>query len=177
MLLIVQHVGVPAAIAVVDRERIAQEDALQPRIALDLFFRHGLAALVAAEARLGGERRALVAVVLRGPVLPPLGRIRIVFTDLDHAHVRTALLGFALEDIGEQGCNARGPRGHDANQSQVARTTPPECNSFSLSHHRPFRSSSVSGPPSPAFSPWPTPQWQCVHGRSAPLASGAPSIS
>src|SRR5690606_38668215 len=70
-LLVREHVGMTPAVAVVDRERVAEEHAFQPRIALDLLLRQRLAAAVAPEPRLGGERGPEVAVVLGGPVAPP----------------------------------------------------------------------------------------------------------
>jgi hypothetical protein len=36
LLLVLQHVGVPATIAVVEREHVAAEHSLEPRVTLDL---------------------------------------------------------------------------------------------------------------------------------------------
>src|SRR5262252_7773194 len=55
-----------------------------------------------AEARLGLERGALVAVVLARPVLAPLDRIGVVLSHLHEANVGDVLLGLALEDVDEQ---------------------------------------------------------------------------
>ena len=85
-LLILQHVGVAASVSVVDGERVAEEHALEPGIALDLLLWHGLVPAMPAEACFRRPGRALVAVVLGGPVLAPDGRIGRVVIDLDHPH-------------------------------------------------------------------------------------------
>ncbi len=78
LFLVGEHIGMAAPVAVVDGKRIAQEHALEPRIAFDLFLRQGLAAAVAAEAVRVACGGPLVGVVLLRPVGAPLGRIGVV---------------------------------------------------------------------------------------------------
>ena len=108
--LIGQHVRVPAAIAVVDRKRIAAEHALHPRVALDLLFRQCIAPGVAAKARGGLDRGPLVTVVLHGPIFAPFFGVRVILAHFDDARVRVSLLHLSLEDVGEERGNASGDR-------------------------------------------------------------------
>src|SRR5262249_20606060 len=151
-LLIGQHEGVAAPVAVVDREGVAEEHPLEPGVALDLLLGKGLAARVAAVLGMGHERRAEVAVVLRWPVLAPLGGIGVVLVDLDDAHVGRPLLGLALEDADQQRGRGRGRCGDGDEDGDIG---------DGPSHG--FTSSARSGPPSPAVSPWPTLAWQWTH--------------
>ena len=99
LLLIGQHVRVAAPIAIVDRERVAREQPLQPRIAVDLLVgqRLGTAVLRAADVR-----RAAVSVVLARPVHSPRRRVGRLLVDLDQAQVGILRLLLALEDVHEQ---------------------------------------------------------------------------
>ena len=68
LLLVGQHVRVAAPVAVVDRERVAGEHPLEPRIALDLLVGQRLRAAVL---RAADVRRPAIAVVLARPVHSP----------------------------------------------------------------------------------------------------------
>ena len=84
-LLILEHEGVAAAVAVVHREEVAGEDAGEPGVALGLLRRERALgtdqpAAVLGARRLGG---APVAVVLSRPVDAPLLGVDVVLGDLD----------------------------------------------------------------------------------------------
>ncbi len=87
LLLVLQHVGVAAAVTIINREGIAEEHALQPWVALYLLLGERFTATVSAEAGAGRERGKLVALVLFGPVDTPWLRIGGVFSDLHESHV------------------------------------------------------------------------------------------
>ena len=55
LFLVRKHVGMAAAVAVIDREGIAEEHFFQPRITLYLLVRHCLAAAMPAESRAGRQ--------------------------------------------------------------------------------------------------------------------------
>jgi hypothetical protein len=102
VLLVDQHVGVAAPVAVVERERVAEEHALEPRVALDLLLGQRLTAAVPAEAGAGGLGGEVVAVELLRPVHAPQRRVGRVLGDLDHPEVGCLRLALALEDVHQQ---------------------------------------------------------------------------
>ena len=115
-LLVGEHERVAAAVAVVDREEVPGEDALQPRVALRLLRRQlalggAAGAAVLRARRLGG---ALVVVELARPVLAPLRRVGVVLGDLDELHVGVLRLALALADVHEQRGDADRHEGEDA---------------------------------------------------------------
>jgi len=104
-LLVEQRVGVATPVAVVEREGIAREDALEPGIALELL-RCGIGVAArespTAVLRAGGFRGPEVRVVLVRPVAAPDARIHRVLSDLDDPHEGLPRLLLALEDVGQE---------------------------------------------------------------------------
>jgi hypothetical protein len=106
LLLVEERERVAAAIAVVDREGVAGEDALEPRVALELLL--GEAAVARAEAasaerRRRRQRRPFIGLVLARPVAAPHRRVERRLRHLGDAHERLPRLGLALEDVREEG--------------------------------------------------------------------------
>src|SRR6185436_18920456 len=136
------------AVTIVEREGVAGEDALEPRIAVELL---GGGATVAgsrsAAAVLGGggQRGLQIAVVLVGPVLRPHLRINRLLGDLGHPHEGLASFLLALEDVREQGEQQHGEPRH----AQKAQRD-----------HQP-----------PA--PWPAPAWQWRQSSTGPAGVAA----
>src|SRR5262249_7109734 len=110
------------------------------------------------------QRGALVAVVLRRPVRPPLRRVGVVLADVDEANERRALLTLALEDVDEErrddGGRARGSDGAGEERGAAAARAGGRGRHGLLPW---IFSSSRRGPPSPARSPCPTEAWQWTH--------------
>ena len=96
LLLVVEHVGVAAAVAVVERERVPEEHAPEPRVAFDLLRGQGLTAAVSAKARASRFGCALIAVVLPRPVDAPMGWVGVVLPDFDEAHRAAPRFGLAF---------------------------------------------------------------------------------
>ncbi len=99
LLLILQHVGVAAAVAIVDGERVAGEHPGEPRERRRLLCRQRLRP---AESRLRRLRGALVVVVFARPVHAPRRRVGGLFADLDQPDVWIPRLLLALEDRRQQ---------------------------------------------------------------------------
>jgi hypothetical protein len=94
VILVVQHVGMAAGLAVVEREGIAGPHGSEPRIGIEFLLGNGIAAAVARPLII---HSAHVAVVLSRPVLPPDGRVDRVFAHFDHALKRHARFALALK--------------------------------------------------------------------------------
>ncbi len=126
--LVVEHVGVAALLAEVDREGVAVPHRLQARILLD-------PRLGDDRARIGGGRRArdrlaaaeagahlvdgpLVAVVLQREVLAPDRRVLGLVGELDDAEERVLRLLLVLEDVHQQAGDDGAGDGGDGGQQK-----------------------------------------------------------
>src|SRR5262249_57976881 len=102
LLLVEEREGVTTPIAVVDRERVAGEDPLEPRVAIELLLgRPTVARAEAAPAVLRGRRqRGLqIRVVLHRPVLAPHLGVDRVLGHIDQPDERLPCFLLALEDV------------------------------------------------------------------------------
>ena len=112
--LVVQHVGVPARLAVVDAERVPGVEPLEPGLVVQLALGHGVGSAVELVAR-GG----LVAVELVRPVPAPGLGVGADLVDVHHAHGGLPGLLLALEHHHEDpGHPEGGHEGQDEDQGQ-----------------------------------------------------------
>src|SRR5262245_50132748 len=120
LLLVEERVVMAAPVAVVEREGVTREDALEPGIALELLL--GWSGIAPPDTsppvlRRRRQRRLQVRVVLEGPVLGPDLRIRGVLGHLDHPDEGLPGLLLALEDVREEREQEHG-EARDPEQSQ-----------------------------------------------------------
>jgi hypothetical protein len=96
LLLVREHVGVPALLAVVEAEGVAGEDALEARVSLELGGRQPVAAAEFAALVVGGPQ---VAVVLAREVAAPDRRVHRVLGEVGEFEILFARLALALHDV------------------------------------------------------------------------------
>ena len=124
--LVIEHVGMAAALAVIGGEGVSRPDGFQPRILLEFRSRHHRAGIglrrgvrhPLAPAVLGAlhVHRAQVEIVLHGEVLSPDGGIVDGVVQFDHAIERIARFLLAFEDVdqerGDRDCGESGQCDH-----------------------------------------------------------------
>ena len=103
--LVEERVGVTAPVAVIERERVAREDALEPGIAAELLL--GGPAVARPEPastvfRRRRQRGLQIGVVLHRPVLAPHPRVERVLGHVDEPNERLPRFLLALEDVRQE---------------------------------------------------------------------------